>query len=371
MKWIYIPGFLGTVKLIALPKRQKGAPAPGRSTVLMSSTHASQALNAGTYDMTSSWFVCRQVISTALDECSCGSWVFVKSPITVRLIEHQDVSRKLIYIHLKSELITGRIDAILQNDSGNAVIILDVFQVADSRHEIFGMPVLARRHSETSFIIIPTAVSIFYEAMKTVKLTDGSGQDIKFLYNVQHDCNLAECEATGEKPRMQERVDSGLTDKFIVHKPVERFIINTHAFHNAHLLRQVLPRTLTKPIPLFADRKSKHYELAGNLREIKNGKRKRAAEKREEKKQAKETQKKAPRSVDGQNTSSDDDSEEESRPKKKPRRQRIRKQVEDEDDSDSEYDGNAGVGAGPPRASARTRRPTQKARDGDYGWDSE
>ncbi|KAJ7327990.1 hypothetical protein DFH08DRAFT_615407, partial [Mycena albidolilacea] len=84
-------------------------------------------------------------------------------------------------------------------------------------------------------------------------------QNIRFQYNAQHDCNHAKCEATGERPRMQERVDSGLVDNFIIHKPTEHFIMNTHGFHNAHLLRQVLPRSLIQPIPFFADREAKHF----------------------------------------------------------------------------------------------------------------
>lgn len=33
-----------------------------------------------------------------------------------------------------------------------------------------------------------------------------------------------------------------------------RFVINTHAFHNAARLRAVLPRALTQPLPLHANR---------------------------------------------------------------------------------------------------------------------
>lgn len=65
---------------------------------------------------------------------------------------------------------------------------------------------------------------------------------------------------------MQERVESDQTENFIVHESLDRFIINSHAFHNAHLLRATLPRDLLAPIPLFEDRKVKHEEFAATLR---------------------------------------------------------------------------------------------------------
>lgn len=98
-------------------------------------------------------------------------------------------------------------------------------------------------------------------------------QRIDFLYNVQHDCSLAKCTASGKRPVMQERVESGLLMTYIEHRPCERFIINTHAFHNAHLLRSTLPRSLVAPIPLFQNRQTKHIEMARNLRETQQAKR--------------------------------------------------------------------------------------------------
>jgi hypothetical protein len=108
-------------------------------------------------------------------------------------------------------------------------------------------------------------------------------QGIDFLYNVQHDCTLSKCTASGTRPLMQERVESGLIQTCIEHKPVERFVINTHAFHNAHLLRATLPRSLVAPIPLHPDRKAKHFEIAGSLRLTQEAKRKtRAAQKKKQ-----------------------------------------------------------------------------------------
>ena len=67
---------------------------------------------------------------------------------------------------------------------------------------------------------------------------------------------------------MQERVESALFETHIEHQPVERFVINTHAFHNAHLLRKTLPRHLVVPISLLQDRKAKHNELAKSLQAV-------------------------------------------------------------------------------------------------------
>ena len=99
-------------------------------------------------------------------------------------------------------------------------------------------------------------------------------QGIDFLYNVQHDCSLSKCTASGKQPLMQERVESGLIQAYIEHKPIERFVINTNSFHNAHLLRATLPRSLVAPIPLHPNRQSKHFEIAGGLRVTQEAKRK-------------------------------------------------------------------------------------------------
>jgi hypothetical protein len=66
---------------------------------------------------------------------------------------------------------------------------------------------------------------------------------------------------------MQERVESDQIENYIVHGSLDRFFINMHLFHNAHLLRATLPRDLVAPIPLFSDRQAKHSELATQLRE--------------------------------------------------------------------------------------------------------
>ncbi|KAF8176189.1 hypothetical protein K438DRAFT_1552091, partial [Mycena galopus ATCC 62051] len=80
-------------------------------------------------------------------------------------------------------------------------------------------------------------------------------------------CESAECEASGQCLRMQERTESDQIEKHIIHKSLDRFLINTQTFHNTHLLHATLPRDLVAPIPLFLDHQATHHELAAELRE--------------------------------------------------------------------------------------------------------
>ncbi|KAJ3517709.1 hypothetical protein NLJ89_g342 [Agrocybe chaxingu] len=228
-------------------KRGTSQKAESRKYIPWFQTQGAKALNCVSEDADSQWTPCRFAIARSEDKCVVGSWIFAKSPLT------------------PSELITGRIVEILANTtSDRAVVILDVFQVLSTRHQIFGMPMLARRQEETTYVVIPST-------------------GIDFLYNVQHDCPLSKCTASGKRPLMQERIESGLIQTYIEHRPIERFVINTHAFHNAHLLRATLPRSLVAPILLHPNRRAKHFEIAGGLRVTQDAKRKaRAAQKKNE-----------------------------------------------------------------------------------------
>lgn len=64
---------------------------------------------------------------------------------------------------------------------------------------------------------------------------------------------------------MQERQATGRTRTAIVHGPLQRYFVNMHALHNASLIRETLPRHLTKPMPYFGDRHAKHLEFAAKL----------------------------------------------------------------------------------------------------------
>ncbi|KAJ7269179.1 hypothetical protein C8J57DRAFT_1609392 [Mycena rebaudengoi] len=226
----------GDFKLVSLKRGQKE-----RDSHPLKSTSAARALNYGTYDPDLMCKKCVHVLSESLDECRVGSWIFTKSPLAEN-----------------SPVVTGRISDILMDPSCSILVVVEVFQVLSSRDETYGMPVLVRRDSEVTFLIVPA-------------------KNTKFLFNVQHDCNSAKCEATGVRLRMQERVASDKTENYIEHKPLDRFFINTHAFHNAHLLRATLPRDLVAPVLLFPDRQAKHHALATELRDTQTS-RKAAAE---------------------------------------------------------------------------------------------
>ncbi|KAJ7143643.1 hypothetical protein C8R46DRAFT_1012076 [Mycena filopes] len=215
----------GAVKLEPLPRGTKK-----RSAHSLKSTTAAKAVNYGTYTAESTWTRCSSVVGESLDQCFIGSWIFAQSPIVA------------------NSTISGRISDMLSNDGGLTIVVVETFQVLNTRDDVFGMPVLVRRDGETTYAIIPA-------------------KNVKFKVNVQHDCCTAKCEATGERLRMQERVESDQVENFIVHQPLDRFIINSHAFHNAHLLRATLPRTLLAPIPLYGEeRKQRHNDFAATLR---------------------------------------------------------------------------------------------------------
>ena len=98
-------------------------------------------------------------------------------------------------------------------------------------------------------------------------------QNILFSVNVQHDCQTAKCSATGMQIQQQEQQDSGVKIPIIEHTGLPQYIINTHALHNTHLIRDALPCNLTKPTPYFKNQCQTHDELAAKLRATQETKR--------------------------------------------------------------------------------------------------
>jgi len=120
-----------------------------------------------------------------------------------------------------------------------------------------------------------------------------SKQTILFSYNVQHDCRLDKCTTSGNRGVMQEWILSEKTKAYIEHKPVDRYLVNTHAFHNVHLIRATLPRHLTIPIPYAEDRQAHHIQIAAKLQVSQEAKWIQTARKAEDRRKSKGTAKKS------------------------------------------------------------------------------
>ncbi|KAI9068297.1 hypothetical protein FKP32DRAFT_1562016, partial [Trametes sanguinea] len=228
-----VPSQPGTFKLAAAIKGQSSRP-----TTDLGSTQARNTLNIKEYDLRTTWTLCRDVITCAQDVCVRGSWICARSPIAV------------IPFLQDSTYTLGRIEELLADPVANkAIAVIDVFQVASTRHAIFNMPWLARRQDEPSFMIVDVAA-------------------IQFTFNAQHDCTAAGCTARSERPVRQERSNSSVMEKFIEHDlQVQKFVVNMHSLHNPHLIRRVLPRSLVAPVPHFSDRRQAHDKLAQVLRD--------------------------------------------------------------------------------------------------------
>ncbi|KAF9455297.1 hypothetical protein BDZ94DRAFT_1137170, partial [Collybia nuda] len=96
---------------------------------------------------------------------------------------------------------------------------------------------------------------------------------IMFQYNVQHDCEYAQCTGSGERQVVQERVVSGISENFLVHSAIDQYVINTHGQHNIHLIHAALPRDLIAPIPFAVDRRVHHFKISTNYRTSQDSKR--------------------------------------------------------------------------------------------------
>ncbi len=93
-----------------------------------------------------------------MEKCPAGSWVFATSPFNVSFIWSSYQLNDVILFQA-SQSVTGRVLQILaKSGDKHAVVVLDVFYILSSRHEIFGMPMLARRHGEAISVVIPSVV---------------------------------------------------------------------------------------------------------------------------------------------------------------------------------------------------------------------
>ncbi|KAJ4480863.1 hypothetical protein J3R30DRAFT_3287324, partial [Lentinula aciculospora] len=110
----------------------------------------------------------------------------------------------------------------VQSTKGEAAVMLEQFKIAAELDHYLRMPVLIRPKSQSLIA------------------------HITLRFNAQHDCRAGKCPIV-EIPVWHERTKTTKTEKAIQHAEMQRYFLNTHALHNAHLIRQSPPRTFVKP----------------------------------------------------------------------------------------------------------------------------
>ncbi|KAJ7218497.1 hypothetical protein GGX14DRAFT_560838 [Mycena pura] len=233
-----------------------------RETFELASTLAARTTQLEDYGPRSMWMNGARVVSQALHDCDVGAHVFAqpvarKDGTVPPIAGGKATPSRRPY----PPPICGSIAQIIAADN-TALVIIKELRLLPARDEWYGMPVLVPTEApgeDSRYIIVPA-------------------NNILFDFNVQHDCRSAKCAATGQRAVIQERVASGRTEAILVHQPLERYIINLSSFHNAHLVREILPRDLWAPVPLYLDRKQHHDNLADRIRVKRASKRKRAEE---------------------------------------------------------------------------------------------
>ncbi|EEB91835.1 hypothetical protein MPER_09742 [Moniliophthora perniciosa FA553] len=175
------------------------------------------------------WHSCLYVVSRSGDKCGTGAWVV---------------------FDIMNATMLGRISHILAPTDvpatkNNAMAVIELFKVKSSRTHHLDMPVITSSHSMQ---IVPTA-------------------NIIFAFNAQHDCRELRCRmvSAGTYER-QERLPTNRPQNIISHNPEPRYLINLHSLYNPHLIREVLPRDLVKPIPYLTNRIAAHNSTAARLR---------------------------------------------------------------------------------------------------------
>ncbi|KAJ7436399.1 hypothetical protein FB451DRAFT_1344639 [Mycena latifolia] len=168
----------------------------------------------------SSWVLCKYAIAQSGDVCKDGFWIFFRTP--------------------ESTVQAGRISKIIAREHDttpmaqriNAVLVVEPFIVSDVRDQRLNMPVLIPSQEAKATLVKP--------------------KDIMFAFNAQHDCVTCQC-STVPVPSCETSSE-------------QRFVLNMHGLHNAHRIRDVLPRSLTRPTPYLLDRSASHARFAAQLR---------------------------------------------------------------------------------------------------------
>ncbi|KAJ6550496.1 hypothetical protein DFH09DRAFT_1248846 [Mycena vulgaris] len=170
------------------------------------------------------WVQCKSVVAQSGDCCKPGFWVFVRKGEN-------------------SEPFAGRIAEILARGGStltqqNTVVMVEPFTVLDIKDPRLNMPILVPSQDIASVKVKP--------------------QEIMLSFNAQNDYTV---------PVRQERIITDRTELQVIHSAEQQFILNMHGLHNAHLIREVLPRALIAPVPYLQDRCASHLRFATQLRQ--------------------------------------------------------------------------------------------------------
>lgn len=163
---------------------------------------------------------------------------------------------------------TGRIKEILASDHlpQKGEVLVEVFNIGQNRHPILQAPVLCRPpEGQPHFILVKSTVC---DGDCPVLQALNEFQDVLFLFSAQHDCCTVGCNTFKTVRQRQERKDSEKEVLQLQHDDDDHYVVNIFAIHNASCLRKAIGRDLTRPIPLYQDRRAHHNTSAAKLRTI-------------------------------------------------------------------------------------------------------
>ncbi|EJD42846.1 hypothetical protein AURDEDRAFT_67176, partial [Auricularia subglabra TFB-10046 SS5] len=204
---------------------------------------------------TSNWIHATRVTVHSGDTAETGSWVCVE----------------LMTSYFKATYFGRVSECVVSASDGNLVYVtVERFRLGDTRHAKLDMPILTRPPTQEFLVLEPHSV--------------------RFVFNTQHDCIASKCGiAVASTTVYQERQSIAQSLPVHTHKDNSAFVINTHALHNAHLLRRFLPRHLVAPTRVHTigpARDEFHAKLAARLRQTLAASNEKKQKKREEKKKA-------------------------------------------------------------------------------------
>ncbi|KAJ7703504.1 hypothetical protein B0H17DRAFT_1157088 [Mycena rosella] len=179
----------------------------------------------------SSWILCKYVVAQSGDMCKDGFWIFF------RKTEDSNVMAGRI-----RKIIAREQDGTALAQQSNALLIVEPFIVSEVKNLRLNMPLLFLSQDAKAML------------------------EVMFAFNAQHDCVTCRC-STAAVPVIQERIVTNRTELQTKHSSEQIFIVNMHGLHNAHLIRDVLPCSLTEPIPYLQDRIASHARFAAQLRQ--------------------------------------------------------------------------------------------------------